>query len=288
MTQEDILNLLAEHQLSVSTLDFLEQIKFKKYDMESLEKFNLIAYVNNNPKLQKKIHDSYYDIGFCQTFPLLPTRNPSATFLSLDQLNKRRKSNRKFDQSPLEFQDISSFLQLFYTLTGCETFNFKGTEITRYTRNIASGGGLYPTEIHLINHRIAALPLGAYRYNVADFKLELIQAFDTAEKLHEFYETIMKESSTTIDFEQASAFVVFSSILNKQSFKYKDFGVVLSLIEIGEFVHAAYLAGAALNLGCCIFGGFLSNQMNYLLELKNGLHQPFLCMAIGNIKLAEE
>lgn len=288
MTQEDILNLLAKHQLSIPTLDFLEQIKFKKYDMESLEKFNLIAYVNNNPKLQKKIHDSYYDMGFCQTFPLLPTRNPSVAFLSLDQLNKKRKSNRKFGTTPLSLQDISSFLHLFYTLTGCETFDFKGTEITRDTRNIASGGGLYPTEIYLINHRIAALPLGAYRYNVVDFKLELIQAFDTAEKWNEFYAIIMKESATSIDFEQASTFVVFSSILNKQSFKYKDFGVVLSLVEIGEFVHAAYLAGAALNLGCCIFGGFLSNQMNHLLELKNGLHQPFLCMAVGNIKMTEE
>lgn len=284
MTQEDILNLLAEHQLSDATLDFLEDIKFKKCDIESLDKFNLIAYVNNNPNLQKKIHDSYYDVGFCLSFPLLYTRDPSPAFLSLDQLNKKRESTRKFAEMPLSFQDISSFLQLFYTMTGCETIAFKGTDITRHRRNIASGGALYPTEIHLINHRIKELPLGAYRYNVNDFKLELIQAFDSEEKKEEFYTAIMQNSAVSIDFEQTTAFLVFSSILNKHSFKYKDFGVVLSLLELGEFVHAAYLAGAALDIGCCAFGGFLNHQMHQLLDLKNGLHQPFLCMAIGNKK----
>lgn len=54
MTHEEILNLLSEHQLSMSTLDFLEQVKFKKYDIETLDKFTLIAHVNNNPSLQKK------------------------------------------------------------------------------------------------------------------------------------------------------------------------------------------------------------------------------------------
>lgn len=287
MTQEDILNLLSEHQLSACTLDFLEQVKFKPYDIESLDKFALIAYVNNNPNLQKKIHESYYDVGFCISFPLLYTRDPPPAFLSLDQLNKKRKSTRKFAEMPLSFQDISSFLQLFYTMTDCETTDFKGTTITRYRRNIASGGALYPTEIHLINHRIRELPLGVYRYNVIDFKLELIEAFDTEEKKEEFYKAIMQSSTVSIDFDHTAAFLVFSSILNKHSFKYKDFGVVLSLLELGEFVHAAYLAGAALDIGCCAFGGLLSNQMHQLLELKNGLHQPFLCMAIGNKKTEE-
>ena len=287
MTQEDILNLLAEHQLSTSTLDFLNQIKFKRYDRESMDKFNLIAFVNNHPKLQKKIHESRYDMGFCQSFSLPLTTNPSPSFLGLDQLNKKRKSTRVFAEEPLTLQDISSFLQLFYTLTDCEIINYKEIEITKYSRNIASGGGLYPTEIHLINHRMEGLPLGIYRYNVIDFSLELIKPLDTAEAMNAFYEVIMKTPNGVIDFEQTSVFVVFSSILNKQSFKYKDFGVVLSLIEIGEFVHAAYLAVAALDMGCCSFGGFLSNQLNQLLELKSDLHQPFLCMAVGNKKEKE-
>ncbi|MGG5506129.1 MULTISPECIES: SagB/ThcOx family dehydrogenase [unclassified Myroides] len=288
MTQEDILNLLAEHQLSEPTLAFLDQIKFKRYDRESREKFTLISYVNNNPNLQKRIYEACYDVGFCPTFSLPSERNPSAAFWALNQLNKKRKSSRTFAIEPLTLQDISGFLQLFYTLTGCEIVDFKGTEITKYTRNIASGGALYATEIYVINHRIKELPLGAYRYNVVDFTLELVKPLDTKESMNAFYETIMKTPTAVIDFEQTSAFVVFSSILNKHSFKYKDFGVVLSLVEIGEFVHAAYLAGAALEIGCCVFGGILSNQLNELLELKSKLHQPFLCMAIGNLKKEEE
>lgn len=287
MTHEEMLNLLAEHQLSDSTLDFIEGIKFKMYDKESLEKFSLIAYVNQNPKLQKKIHESQYEVGFCKTYALVPTPCPSDSFLSLAQLNSKRKSTRAFSDFPLSLQNISDFFYLFYTLTEKENFDFKGIEITRSTRNIASGGGLYPTEIYLINHRMSEIPLGAYRYNVINFNLELIKELRTQEELQSFYELIMKSDTSSLDFDHTSVFVVFSSIFNKQSFKYKDFGVALSLVEVGEFIHAAYLSVAALDLDCCVFGSFLSNQMHAFLELKNTLHQPLFCMAIGNKKNKE-
>ncbi|WP_413512041.1 SagB/ThcOx family dehydrogenase [Myroides odoratus] len=287
MTHEDMLNLVAEHRLNESTLDFLECIKFKQYDKESLEKFSLIAYVNNNPKLQKKIHESQYEMGFCKTYALLPTPYPSVSFLNLTQLNTKRKSVRQFSEIPLSLQNISEFFNLFYTLTGKDDFNFNGIEITRSTRNIASGGGLYPTEIYLINHRMSEIPLGAYHYNVVDFNLELIKELKTQEELQSFYALIMKSETSSLDFENTSAFVVFSSVFNKQSFKYKDLGIALSLVELGEFIHAAYLSVAALDLGCCVFGSFLSNQMHIFLELKNTLHQPLFCMAIGNKKTEE-
>lgn len=282
MTQEELLNVLSEHRLSEGTLDFLEHIKFKKYDRESLDKFKRIAYINKNPKLVKKIVESQYEMGFCTTYALDTNLHSSDWARSLNQLNQQRKSVRKFAEVPLSLADISAFFQLCYTLTGQEELNLDGTKLMRKKRNIASGGSLYPTELYFINHRIKELPLGVYRYNVFQFNLELITAFHTSADWTNFYEIILKTPAASIDFERASAFVVFTSVLNKHSFKYQDFGVALSLVEVGACIHAGYLAAAALDLGCCAFGGFLNKEMHQLLALKNTLHQPLFCMAIGH------
>lgn len=286
MTQQEILNLLSEHRLNESTLNFLELIKFQKYHSENLDRFKLISYVNNNPAILKKIFENYYEIGFCPIFNLKTSNIQSDTVEALEKINKKRKSKRSFSNSPLTLENISDFFQLFYSITGKETLNYNGTELTRDLRNIASGGALYPTEIFIFNHRIESIPLGAYRYNVFNFQLELIKEFRSQDEMKEFYEIIMKSENnpSVIDFQNASAFIVFTSIINKHSFKYQDFGVLLSFVEIGQFVHAAYLAVAALDLACCVFGGFLNTKMNEFLELKNSLHQPLLCMAIGNNK----
>ena len=55
MKQETILNLFSQHRLKDSTLEFLESLKFLKYQMETPEKFELISYVNSSPNIVKKI-----------------------------------------------------------------------------------------------------------------------------------------------------------------------------------------------------------------------------------------
>ena len=179
---------------------------------------------------------------------------------------------------------MSDFLKSFYSITGNEEFIFKNEVVNRKIRNIASGGSLYPTEIFIVNNKVKELPTGAFRYNVHNSELELIKNFNIEENKKLFYEAMMKTENNTVtmDMENTSFFIIFSSVINKHSFKYQDFGVVLSLIEIGEFIHSAYLTSSALDIGCCAYGGFLNNKMSELLELSNPLHLPLICMAVGN------
>ena len=145
---------------------------------------------------------------------------------------------------------------------------------------------MYSTEIFFVNNKMLEIPKGVYRYNVYTFQLELIKEIKTEEEMNNLYLIFMKTpgKNQTTDFENASGFVIFSSIFNKHSFKYKDFGILLSLVENGEFIHAAYLACAALEIGCCIYGGLLSDKMNDYLDLRNPLHLPLTYMTIGNKK----
>ena len=284
MNQEKVLNLFSEHILKDSSLDFLESLKFLKYQMETPEKFELISYVNSSPEIIKKIFNSYYETGFCETFSLKKSNSVSQKHQSFKVINRERKSTRKFSEIPMSFVDLSDFLSVFYSITGNEEINLKGEKVLRKTRNIASGGSLYPTEIFIINNKIKDIPIGAFRYNVYNSELELIKDFKDEENRILFYEAMMKSdnNSTSIDYENASFFIVFSSVINKHSFKYQDFGIALSMIEIGEFIHSAYLSSSALDYGCCAYGGFLNNKMSELLELSNPLHLPLICMAVGN------
>lgn len=284
MNQETLINLLSEHRLSDCSMDFLETIKFQDYHVEAPERFDIIAYVNNSKDMAKKIFDSYYEVGFCETFDLKISESVSDKFSKLKEINDRRKSTRKFSKEPISLEVLSDFLQLFYCITGEEVKNMYGDNLVRKTRNIASGGSMYPTEIFLINNRIEGIPQGAFRYNVYQFQLELIQQVTKKGEMDEIHKILMKTDgkNTTIDFENASAFVVFTSVLNKHSFKYRDFGLALSFMEIGEFVHAAYLASSAVDIACCTYGGIINDKMNSYLNLKNPLHLPLTYMAIGN------
>jgi SagB-type dehydrogenase family enzyme len=284
MNQTKISNLFSEHRLKDSTLEFLESTKFLKHHLDTPEKFELISYVNNNPETIKKIFNSYYETGFCETISLVSSNNITEKQNNFLKINQERKSTRKFSEIPVSFNILSDFLKSFYSITGNEEFTFKNEVVNRKIRNIASGGSLYPTEIFIINNKIKELPTGAFRYNVHNSELELIKNFNIGENKKLFYEAMMKteNNKVTMDMENTSFFIIFSSVINKHSFKYQDFGVVLSLIEIGEFIHSAYLTSSALDIGCCAYGGFLNNKMSELLELSNPLHLPLICMAVGN------
>ena len=285
MKQKTVSNLLSEHRLSNSTLDFLELIKSQEYHLDTPEDFEIISHVNNSPDMIKKIFGSYYEVGFCETFDLNTSSTKTEEFMHFDSINKKRKSIRSFGEMPITFENLSNFLKLFYSITGEEEFKFKDEKIIRQTRNIASGGAIYPTEIFIINNRIEEIPKGAYRYNVYTFQLECILKLETETEMQEFYKLLrVTEGSTSIDYINASAFILFTSVLNKHSFKYQDFGVVLSLLEMGEFIHSAYLAAATTNMGCCLYGGILSDKINKFLDLKNPLHFPVVSMALGTLK----
>jgi SagB-type dehydrogenase family enzyme len=286
MKQDTISNLFSEHRLKDTTLDFLENIKFLKHQIETPEKFELISYVNNNSTIVKKIFDSYYETGFCNTFKLKPSKNKTQKYNYFEVINNDRKSTRSFSDKAMSFKDLSDFLNLFYKITGKENINLHNEDIVRKTRNIASGGSLYPTEIYIVNNKIEEMPQGIYRYNVYNTELEQIKDFKETKNRDLFNDAMMNngKNKSSVDYENTSFFIIFTSVINKHSFKYQDFGVILSLVEIGEFIHSAYLTSSTLDIGCCAYGGFLNNKMNSLLELKNNLHIPFISMAVGNKK----
>ncbi|WP_317163730.1 SagB family peptide dehydrogenase [Elizabethkingia argenteiflava] len=168
-------------------------------------------------------------------------------------------------------------------MTGEETYEVSGIEIKRSIRNIASGGGVYPTEIFIVNQRIHGLPKGVYHYEVIQEKIALVHPMENTDfNQLQYLFMASQHSKSNIDYQGASFFILFTSVLNKHSFKYQDFGILLSLLEVGEFIHSAYLSCSTLDLGGCVFGGILNDEINKFLDLRNPLHYPVVAMAVGN------
>ena len=284
MKSDTISNILSEHRLTDKALEFLNGIKFEEYHLETLNKFEIIQHVNNSPNLVRKILGSQMETGFCDTFKIKPNDN-SESFKSFEALNNKRKSIRQYSGEEMSFEQLSNFLHLFYIITGSEEFEVHGEKMNRTRRNIASGGSLYPTEVYIACLNIKDLPPGVYRYNVFQGELESIIYLDSEDKKEKFYSSIMHKEGrkANIDFDNANFYLLFTSVINKQSFKYEDFGLFLSFVEIGEFIHSAYLSAAQTNLGCCPFGGILHDQTQQLLKIKNSLHKPFVAMSFGTI-----
>ena len=113
MTQEELANLYSDHRLSSSTLDFLELLKNYEFQIDYPEKFQLINLVNRNNQSIKKILNSYYEVGFTNTYNL---NNPSVSneISNFKKINSNRTSTRKYDENPLNFQQLSDFLSNFY------------------------------------------------------------------------------------------------------------------------------------------------------------------------------
>lgn len=284
MNRQTAANLFSEHRLSEATLAFLETVKFQPFHLENAKRFEIIDYVNRSPSIVEKIFNSEYQTGFHESVRLLPLNRSDQLVNALEKINLKRRSNRRFSPEKLSFAELSDFLSLFYSITGEEKVNLRGKTLTRRVRNIASGGGIYATEIFLAIDKVAQLRPGIYRYNVYDAKLECYIVFDSADKLEEFYSILMvdKNKKSEIDYKNTAAFIIFTAILNKHAFKYRDFGVILSLVEVGAFIHSAYLSAAALDISCCAYGGMLNDKMNDFLGLKNDLHYPLMYMSIGN------
>lgn len=279
MDKDIINNLYSDARLSDCTLDFLETIKFKKFELENNERFELISFVNSNYNVLKNIFKAKYETGFSKKYKL----NNDYDKNYLDDLNDKRKSVRKYSDIPLSLDQLSFFLKRFYCTIGTESYNLNEGNLIRDKRNIASGGGIYPTEIFIYNQKIKEIPCGIYRYDVFNFELELIRE-STPEDKSTFYNILMTDENrkSVIDYRNSSIFLIFTTIINKQSFKYQDFAIPLSLIEIGQFIHSAYLSCASLNIGCCPFGSIINDDMNEFLELRNPLHYPIICMSLGN------
>ncbi|CAM3337380.1 SagB/ThcOx family dehydrogenase [Aquirufa ecclesiirivi] len=270
-------NLLFEPCISDISFDFLEQSKL--YSYQAKEYSERLHAVMSSDYFMKNISHHSIELGFCDEYDLLTIDQLPPLAEALNQLNQERNSQRNYDSEELvSFQDLSRFLQLSYSITQ----RFDPTLFIPPRRNIASGGGLYPIDVYVINQHISDLPLGVFIYDLFTNKLKLIHAFKNREELKvALNRTLFAEQKNDIDYINASAFMVLGAELERSCFKYLDRGIRWAMLEAGEIVHAMYLASAGLELSTCAIGGFNDEALARLINFQNPSQITLLALALG-------
>ncbi|CAM4285222.1 SagB/ThcOx family dehydrogenase [Cytophagaceae bacterium 50C-KIRBA] len=270
-------NLLFEPCISDISYDFLEQSKL--YSYQAKEYSERLHAVMSSDYFMRNISQHSIELGFCDEYDLLKNDQLPPLAQALNQLNHLRSSQRNYDlEDKITLQDLSHFLHLSYSITQ----GFDPSLLIPPRRNIASGGGLYPIDVYVINQHIPELPLGVFIYDLFTYKLKLIYAFKDRDELNKaLNKTLFAEQKNDIDYTNASAFMVLGAELERSCFKYLDRGIRWAMLEAGEIVQAMYLAGASLDMSNCAIGGFNDEALAQLITYQNPSQITLLALALG-------
>jgi SagB-type dehydrogenase family enzyme len=179
-------------------------------------------------------------------FELPPTTPINA---SLDDVIRRRESQRSFATDALSLDALATLLQLGSGVIAPSV-------VPR--RAAPSPGGLYAVETYPIAIRVEGLDAGVYHYAVLDNELELVQRMPNADALADFVPPDLYDSRPAV-------LLVLSVVFARVQAKYLERGYRFALLEAGHIAQNWLLTATALGLDAVPMGGFWDDPFNAFL-----------------------
>jgi len=172
----------------------------------------------------------------------------------------------------MNLQDLSNLIQGAYHF------------IDNNRRNFPVGGGIYSIDVFFINLNIRELEKGVYVFNPRNNTL-LKKPNPNNYLEQNFWEDVNKsfpiELDKHIDFKNSSGVIVFASMMNKLSAKYKDRGFRIGMIEVGALMQNFYLSASYFNIGCCAYYAYFDDNLGQFLTLNPPYELVSLSLIIG-------
>lgn len=246
--------------------DFIENSKWKSYAINEI----LGSNARNAGLIQRaSLHTA--EFGNYKTVDCSNSENDQNS--PLKHLSILRETSKQFDKNPLSLEEFIKFLTSSYFITK------RSKNAVRF--NIASAGAMYPTELYFLNKGIAKIPKGIYHYNPYHECVELMLKFSSKEVNSFIKETFISDIRDDLDFKNASAILIFGSVLNRTSVKYGDRGVKYAMIDVGAINHSFYLNAALLNIGYASNGGYIDDKIAEVIGFKDRSQVVLLTALIG-------
>ncbi len=279
--KDSIANIFYDHYLSDQALGFLETLKSNEYNNFDNP---FVVIINRSEYFQNLIINNTTELGNTEKRKLdIGSLKLNKQALQLQKTYENRMSTRKYNDSGLNFNELSALLKLSYYNVGDNKQVDKDGKIVKMLhprRNIASGGGLYPVDMFVINLKVSDLDKGVYYYNVDKECLETIDLWTEDNKVFDAFFTKYRND---IQYDKVSGFVIFVGNLNRVAFKYRDRGVLFTMIDVGALMHSLYLASAALKIGCCGIGGYFEDDLHDILKLKTNQQMVLGTVSFGKL-----
>lgn len=270
------IDYLAEDSIRAESYDFLEVSKLHEYTIAPYSE--RLGTIMNTPYFMEQVMHHTPEWGFCESFPLeMAINNTKAA--ALYTLGEQRQSHRQYNRN-LTFTELSTLLALSYRETASKSTTSFGPQPAR---TIASGGGLYPVDIYLINQSVEGLPAGVYYYNLHNCSLDRIREYSPESLRAGIERAFMPAYKNDMDYQQASAYLVFAASLQRVCFKYQDRGIRFAMLDAGALMHGTYLATTALCIGCCGIGGYIDDYVAELIGLTNQDQYVMGVLLIGGL-----
>lgn len=242
------------------------------------QEFDLVRFFHDNTK--RNIYYSADPLDFTRKPPQfkeypnsprisLPKESLSLE-MALDKAILSRRSCRDFALKPIEIEKLSKILWFTYSIT--ERIVYEDFEIP--VRPVPSAGALYPYEIYPVIFNVTGIRKGLYHYSSIDHSLELLKRGDFTNK---FPQLFMGQKYIA----NCGVCLIFSSVLERTTWKYGSRGYRYLLLEGGHIAQNACLAASSQKLAALPLGGFYDNPLARFLGLDSEFEPIQYGLAIG-------
>ncbi len=181
--------------------------------------------------------------------------------VSVEKALMKRRSIRGYRKTALRLATIS---QLLWSAQG----------VTRDGRRTSpSAGALYPLELYLVSGWVDDLAAGVYKYTPHAHDLTLVREGD---RRSELCRAALGQSAARV----SPAAIVFTSVHERVTDKYRDRGVRYIHIEVGCAAENLSLQAAALGLGTVHLGAFRDDAVGAVIGCAAN-ERPLYIMPVG-------
>lgn len=192
----------------------------------------------------------------------LPVPVPAA---GVEQAIAGRRSGRRYTGEPVGRKELARLL----------AFSHGITDARRGYRAAPSGGALYPLELYVLPRRTEGLDPAVYHYDVEHHALRVVGRGDPWQSLTACV------TFSDVEIENAALVLVVTAMFQRTTFKYRDRGYRMVLMEAGGLVQTLCLLATTLGLACCLMGGFYDDALAALLGLDGAHEAPLVPIVIG-------
>lgn len=183
---------------------------------------------------------------------------------------RRRRSVRRFADSPMQETELSQLLWAAQGITGINR--------SLGLRTAPSAGALYPVETYLVVHTIGgtdqanSIEPGIYHYAVEEHQLEQLQTGD-------FQMEIAKAALDQESAAWADVVFVWTAVFERSKWKYRQRAYRYIYLDAGHIAQNVALGAVALGLGTCQIAALYDDEVNALLGV-DGVEESAIYMTV--------
>lgn len=176
------------------------------------------------------------------------------------------------DFANLKAPSLEEFSTLLRHAAGIRS-KHTSNSIEHAQRTYPSGGARYPLEVYVATKGSETMETGLYHYHVPTHSLEQLGGAD-------LYEAICR--STTYEFAKtAPAFLIITSVWERNFDKYRDFGYPIIMIETGHLGQNLLLMATALGIKTRPLAGFRYDELAAALDIEIINEAPVHFIVLG-------